>query len=189
MADGERRRGARGNAPPAPGEEWLTNVPKLSVAAQTLKNREAVYDVGYLNRLVKSRVGVHPQIWDFQTAFVKTARAMSVPIIPFELFRSPERQEQLFAQGRSKARAGKSPHNFGCAVDLVHFTRWWDLAQDEWELLGAIGKEIARKQGVKMVWGGEWKFYDPAHWEIADWREHVRIYRAQKLKDWPRVWN
>ena len=27
--------------------------------------------------------------------------------------------------------------------------------------------------GVKVVWGGDWtRPYDPAHWELADWKQH-----------------
>ena len=41
----------------------------------------------------------------------------------FETLRSFDRQNDLFAKGVTKARAGDSAHNFGLAIDLVPFLR------------------------------------------------------------------
>jgi hypothetical protein len=63
-------------------------------------------------------------------------------------------------------------------VDIIHASRAWNLTKKEWDVLGSIGKEIARKRNLKMEWGGDWdgregrpKFYDPAHWQIKNWRD------------------
>lgn len=56
---------------------------------------------------------------------------------PFEGFRSPERQAQLFAEGHTKARPWQSAHQFGLAVDFVVWSRgaWsWDRNHD-WNYL------------------------------------------------------
>ena len=58
-------------------------------------------------------------------------------------------------------------------MDIVHASRAWNLTKKEWDVLGSIGKEIARKRNLKMEWGGDWKFYDPAHWQIKDWRDQL----------------
>ena len=76
-----------------------------------------------------------------------------------------------FAAGTTKARAWESPHNYGLAVDIIHGTKAWDLTRKQWEIVGHMGKEVAAQLGVKVVWGGDWKFYDPAHWELANWRD------------------
>jgi hypothetical protein len=60
------------------------------------------------------------------------------------------------------------------AVDIIHATRAWNLSKKEWDCIGAIGKEIARKRNIKLDWGGEWNFYDPAHWEIDEWQTKVK---------------
>ncbi|QCS37219.1 hypothetical protein [Tortoise microvirus 70] len=56
------------------------------------------------------------------------------------------------------------------AVDIVHFGRYWDLSPKEWAVVGLIGKEVARRRNIKIVWGGDWRFWDPAHWELKDWK-------------------
>ena len=38
-------------------------------------------------------------------------------------------------------------------------------------MIGGVGKEVARKMGLRVTWGGDFKsLYDPAHWELTDWR-------------------
>lgn len=75
-------------------------------------------------------------------------------------------------QGHSKAKAGQSAHNYGLAIDLIHGIFGWDIPRESWELIGHIGKEVATQNGLKLVWGGDWKtLWDPAHWEVAGWRE------------------
>jgi hypothetical protein len=86
------------------------------------------------------------------------------------MLRDEKRQNDLYEQGRSKAKGGNSPHQFGCAVDIVHATRYWQLSKKEWDIIGSIGKEIARKRHLKLDWGGDWDFYDPAHWQLKNWR-------------------
>lgn len=144
--------------------------------------------------------GVHPDIIEFWKAFDKHCKKRNIPLWAFEFVRSKKRQDALHAKGRSKARGGQSPHqvhrikwwyevrvkqpdgtykmekhyehrNYSMAVDIVHASRAWNLTKKEWDVLGSIGKEIARKRNLKMEWGGDWKFYDPAHWQIKNWRD------------------
>ena len=137
--------------------------------------------------------GVHPDIIDFWKAMDKHCKKRNIPLWAFEFVRSKKRQDALQAKGRSKAKGGQSPHqihrireyhpktgeiiregNFCMAVDIVHASRAWNLTKKEWDVLGSIGKEIARKRNLKMEWGGDWKFYDPAHWQIENWRDYVQ---------------
>lgn len=118
------------------------------------------------------RDGAHPDIREFERKLIKRmAKKHGVPLFAHNMVRSNADQTALFVQGVSKAKAGKSPHNFGCAVDIVHSVRAWDLSRESWLMLGHIGKELANQMGVKLVWGGDWSFYDPAHWELAEWRK------------------
>ncbi|MFC3705921.1 M15 family metallopeptidase [Devosia honganensis] len=124
------------------------------------------------------REGAHPFIVAFEGRFIRRMRALGVPMFAHEVWRMPERQDELYRAGRSKAKAGQSPHNFGCAVDLVHGTQGWNLNDQQWSLIGHVGKEVALSLGVKLVWGGDWKFYDPAHWELADWRVIRGVFQS-----------
>lgn len=56
---------------------------------------------------------------------------------PFEGYRSPERQQLLFDQKKSKARPYQSAHQYGLAVDFVAWEKgaWsWHLNHD-WDFL------------------------------------------------------
>lgn len=114
--------------------------------------------------------GSHDYIVRFGRRLCQTLQARGLPFFPIEWIRDAARQNQLKKEGRSLASFGSSPHNFGMAVDIVHFGKYWDCTPKEWAVIGLIGKEVARKLEIKVTWGGDWSFYDPAHWELTDWR-------------------
>lgn len=120
------------------------------------------------------REGAHPDILEFERKFTAEFARLGVPFFAHSVVRTSEEQEALLAKGMSKAGAGESPHNFGMAVDLIHGTKGWNLTRKQWGLVGHTGHEVAERIGVKIQWGGEWKFYDPAHWELRDWRSLLR---------------
>lgn len=141
-------------------------------AAQGLVDRGAADSIALSARVLKtSTEGAHPLILDFTRAFLKDLKARGFPFFPHSFFRSGKVQNELYHQGVSKARAGQSAHNFGMAVDLVHYRRLWGLTEKEWSVIGLIGKEVARRRNIKVTWGGDWSFYDPAHWELRDWKK------------------
>lgn len=86
-----------------------------------------------------------------------------------EGYRTKERQEALYAQGRTtpgrivtNARAGESLHNYGVAVDFVFRKDGYDASKELWETLGAIGEQ----HGFR--WGGRWQeFIDRPHFELT----------------------
>lgn len=135
------------------------------------------------------RQGAHPgivghkglQITGFEKLLIRRMAKLGVPMFATEVNRSPERQDELYAAGHSKAKRGSSPHQYGCAVDIVHGVKGWDLTLRQWEIVGHVGKEISLEYGWKVVWGGDWKFYDPAHWEMEDWREYKRAIDHSEL--------
>lgn len=153
-------------------------------AAHGLVDFATVNSVSFKNRLLEtSTAGVDLLILGFSRAFLAALHKRGWPFYAHTYVRSYAEQDRLFALGRSKARAGQSPHNHGLAVDIVHFKRGWDLTRKEWDCVGLVGKEVARtgfyRPEVKkmlrpsMVWGGDWKFWDPAHWELELWRERL----------------
>jgi peptidoglycan L-alanyl-D-glutamate endopeptidase CwlK len=101
----------------------------------------------------------------------KVIAAMSLlglPVRVVEGYRSPERQTELYNQGRTtkgnivtNAKAGESLHNFGCAVDLVFRKQGYNATNKQWKLLGDIGKVNG------FEWGGDFKnFIDRPHLEM-----------------------
>jgi len=121
-------------------------------------------------QLRASRDGSDPRIVKFADALVKKAACYGIPLFAHEFYRGPERQSELKAGGYSRARWGQSAHNYGLAVDLIHGVRAWELHAREWTVIGRLGVEVANRLNLKVEWGGAWEFYDPAHWQLADWK-------------------
>lgn len=139
----------------------------------------AFQDVKFLNR--KSSVDltkIDPDLLRWVRAMARECEAMAIPLFVIEGYRSPERQAELKAKGNSKADPGLSPHQYGCAVDLVHYGLFWNLTEKEWAVVGQLGKEVARKQNLDLTWGGDFKsLWDPAHWELTNWLSDWRKRR------------
>ena len=140
-------------------------------AAQRLVDMVRVRSAPYRERELREPWdGVHPDLLDWSRAFLKELQRRGMPFFVHDYVRTKEQQDALFKAGRSKARFGQSAHNFGMAADILHFGRFWDLSKKEWAVVGLIGKEVARRRNIKITWGGDWKFYDPAHWELKEWK-------------------
>lgn len=122
--------------------------------------------------------GAHPMILEFQRIMVKRMAKLGVPMYAHCTVRTEDEQRKLFVDGFTKDSPddGLWPHR-GTAVDIVHGVKQWGLDKRQWALVGHVGKNVvAPAIGAKMVWGGDWKFYDPAHWELANWREIAHEY-------------
>lgn len=81
--------------------------------------------------------------------------------------RSPERQAQLYKEGKSQTL--KSKHLIGRAVDLGVLKDGvitWD--KDSYRILAACVKQAAKELNVNIVWGGDFRtFYDGPHFELV----------------------
>lgn len=122
------------------------------------------------------RKDCHPDILEFEKRFIARFRKLDVPFFAHCVRRDAAEQLRVFNAGHSKARYGQSPHNFGCAVDLIHGTKGWDIPEKSWRLVGHIGKEVALQAGIGIEWGGDFKsLWDPAHWQLANWDTRARI--------------
>tara|TARA_R110000824_G_scaffold21496_4_gene80052 strand:+ start:4667 stop:5011 length:345 start_codon:yes stop_codon:yes gene_type:complete len=96
-----------------------------------------------------------------------------------EGYRSPERQDMLFRDGKSKLPGGKSKHNVfpSIAVDLAPFPiDWNDL--DRFVFLAGVMHASAHAIGFgdQLRWGGDWdmdhqltdeRFRDLGHFELV----------------------
>ena len=85
-----------------------------------------------------------------------------------EGIRTLKRQKELVAQGKSKTL--KSYHLTGKAVDIAGWIDGkvtWDFKYYK-EVADHI-KEVARKLGYVITWGGDWKtFKDGPHFQIEN---------------------
>jgi hypothetical protein len=162
--------------------------PDFKGAVARLTDWNSVKDARHQRRRASVDVaGAHPLIVDFYVAFQRELERRGMAFYAHEFYRSDERQNELYAKGVTKARGAEGPHNYGCAVDVVHSMRFWDLTPKEWDVIGAIGKEVARKRHVKLTWGGDFRsIYDPAHWELTHWRE-VKDYHLEHMMDFDEV--
>lgn len=119
------------------------------------------------------RHNVPLDLLEFESRFINRARNMyRIPLYCHTARRSKADQLKLVEEGRSRDPNG--PHVHGLALDIIHSTKAWNLSKNQWALLGHIGKEVAQTLHIKLDWGGDWRFYDPAHWEIAQWRLRVK---------------
>ena len=95
-----------------------------------------------------------------------------------EGYRSNERQDEMFRQGKSKLRAGKSKHNRNpsLAVDLAPYPIDWNNAA-RFYLLAGMMFQVAYDLNVTLRWGGDWDrdwdhqdqtFFDLPHFEIVE---------------------
>lgn len=126
----------------------------------------------------------HPEIIEFEGALVRELKNNGMPFFCHSMFRTTQEQQALFDQGEgvTTLQGGDSAHNYGCAADIIHSHLPWDLADTDqeqklcWSIVGHIGFEVAKKLKIKVEWGGDWrKPWDPAHWQLADWRERTHV--------------
>lgn len=122
-----------------------------------------------------------PRLMVWAATFTEMARKRSIPLYVHSAFRGEKEQNALVAKGNSKARYPSSAHNIGEAVDVVHGVFHWDMNAQEWNLLHVLGKLaldrvntlLKADNKLSLTWGGSWRFYDPAHWEVSDYKSRM----------------
>jgi hypothetical protein len=98
-------------------------------------------------------------------------------------YRSPEKQQEVFDKGFSKARPFQSPHQFSEAVDIVHQKLFWNAPKSFWDDLEACTLVVSERFKVELTGGFDWG-WDFAHIQLADWRkfaEGVRWKQPTKI--------
>lgn len=132
----------------------------------------------------------HPVIIEFTRMLIRRMRDRGVPLYAHCIWRDAQEQGRVFRAGHSKVEWPNSAHNRGCAVDIIHARKAWNLTPNQWSIIGHVGHEIAAQNSFKLVWGGDDKAlgaaydnfrWDPAHWELANWRAHA-IARPEPSK-------
>jgi peptidoglycan L-alanyl-D-glutamate endopeptidase CwlK len=137
----------------------------------------------FSKRSLDNLEGVHPKLVEVMKAAITDS---TVDFTITEGLRTLKRQQELYAQGRTKKGnivtnadgvKNKSNHQaksdgYGYAVDLYpyFFGQVQVNHKDTIERLKDISKHIkgvAKELNIPIVWGGDWKSpYDPPHWEL-----------------------
>lgn len=123
-----------------------------------------------------------PRLMRWAALVVELARKREIPLYVHCCLRDEAEQNRLAAAGNSKVRYPNSAHNIAEAVDIVHGVFHWDMTPQEWRLIHVLGllaldrinATLPKARKLALTWGGNWSFYDPAHWEISDYRSRVR---------------
>ncbi len=113
----------------------------------------------------------HP---DLKLLFEKIIKKYDCSIL--EGHRSSTRQDELYSQGKSKAKAGESKHNStpSLAVDVAPWPIDWN-DKDRFYHFGGYVKGVADSLGISVRWGGDWdgdndlkdqSFFDLPHFEL-----------------------
>ncbi|MCX6074064.1 MAG: M15 family metallopeptidase [Campylobacterales bacterium] len=110
-----------------------------------------------------------PEVQPLARALVHKAALNGIHIKIISGLRTYAEQDELYAQGRTKAgnkvtnaRSGHSNHNFGIAFDIGVFEGNKYLADSaKYKALGVLGMDIG------LEWGGNWKtIVDQPHFQL-----------------------
>lgn len=119
----------------------------------------------YSQRSLNSLQGIHP---DLRRVIDRALQDSPLDFAVIEGLRTKQRQEQLVASGASQTM--RSRHLTGHAVDLLPIdpaTGRGDFSWPLYDQLGPAVKQAAAREGVPMIWGGDWKsFKDGPHFEL-----------------------
>ena len=112
--------------------------------------------------------GVHPKL---QAIVLLAAAQLEYPFNVSEGVRTQERQNQMYAEGKSKTKKGKhliQSDGYGHAVDLYPLTD--DRKQIDWACFPKFVedmKSFAQQLGYDITCGADWKtFRDSPHFEL-----------------------
>lgn len=114
---------------------------------------------------------VHPDLAIKVGNMIEALKKKGLDVRVVQGLRTIAEQDALYAKGRTakgsivtKAKGGESNHNYGLAVDLCPFTAAGAADWNNNSAFASIGAE-AKAQGLE--WGGDWKFVDKPHVQIA----------------------
>jgi len=129
-----------------------------------------------------------PRLKLWAARLVLRAAKLGIPLFVHCALRTKAEQDRLRREGFSKLAWPNGAHNIGEAVDIIHGRYAWELTDREWLFIHWLGQDELRKinatlpkaRKLGLNWGGndhtksdrfKW---DPAHWEILDYRDRIR---------------
>ena len=104
--------------------------------------------------------------------FLAACADVGLDILIYCTYRSPEEQNELYAQGRTKpgrivtnARGGESFHNHRCAFDFVPLV----AGKPQWDDKTLYAKAGSIAEAVGLEWSGRWsgKLRETAHCQYS----------------------
>jgi hypothetical protein len=126
------------------------------------------------SRTASSLERLQPKAAELARQLIAKAKEKGIEIRIISGLRTIEEQEALYANGRAKpgpimTSARRSAHNTGLAFDIVIFkTDRYVWEGPEYTIVGQLGKELG------LIWGGDWKFADPPHFETTDAKDALQ---------------
>ena len=113
---------------------------------------------------------VNPSLASAAWKIIEGAQQRGYTLIVAEGYRTVEKQNEYYAQGRTKPgniitykKGGESKHNIGEAVDFDFIIngRQSNASGNNWSLIGSSARQLG------LIWGGDWKsFKDLRHVEM-----------------------
>ena len=120
-----------------------------------------MYSLG--SKSIERLKGVHP---DLVKIIEEAIKESPLDFSITEGLRTPERQQQLFNEGKSQTL--RSRHITGHAVDiavLIDGKITWEFPK--YQLVSDHIKTVAKSLNIPIVWGGDWiSFKDGPHFEL-----------------------
>ncbi len=121
-----------------------------------------------------------PEVKEKAVLFIGECQKQGLNIRITDTFRTPEKQNELYARGRTiagprvtNAKAGQSYHNWGLAFDVCFLgTVPYPPQMEQWRRIGRIGEDCG------FIWGGS--FGDYGHFEYHPTEELSQIIRLAK---------
>jgi peptidoglycan L-alanyl-D-glutamate endopeptidase CwlK len=118
-----------------------------------------------------------PELQSIYREWVSRCHAANLAVKVICTWRSGTDQNVAFANGKSKAKSGQSPHNC-CKPDGTPDSKAWDFAvfdehakyitdgsDHRYTKAGEIGEDLG------LTWGGRFKsIFDPGHLELKGWK-------------------
>jgi len=138
----------------------------------------------YSQRSLNNLKGIHP---DLRRVIDRALQESPLDFVVIEGLRTRARQIELVQSGASQTM--NSRHLTGHAVDLLPIgpngpAFDWPL----YDRLGPAVKAAADKEGVSLVWGGDWKsFRDGPHFELDRNRYHEGEWTTEEEAPEPRT--
>ena len=123
----------------------------------------------------KNPVGIDPNLVKLlQDAYiVAKQQGITFKVPASGVLREAAEQNKYFRQGGSKIDGYKNigRHQKGQALDISITSKGGDK---DLKKVNDIVQNLARQRGLKITWGGTWKFYDPYHFQIenGNWDSH-----------------
>ena len=129
-----------------------------------------------------------PRLMRWAALFIEYARKRGIPLYVHCALRTEAEQLAVNNLGNSKALYPRSAHNIAEAVDIVHSVFHWNLTPKEWQFLSVLAQRallrvnttLKKADQLSLNWGGndgtlsDSFRWDPAHWEITDYRSRIR---------------